>query len=101
EDLAVALVEAALGQASMQRHLAALEPAEANAGASGLALAAAPAHLAHAGADAAADAQARFARSGIVFQLVEAHLGLPLPPLWRSHALSSTTRTRWRILWIM
>ena len=80
EDLAVALVEAALGQAPMQRHLPALEPAEADAGAGGLALAAAAGLLAHAGADAAADAHAHLARSGIVLELVEAHLGSLLPP---------------------
>ena len=45
EDLAVELVEAALGQAPMQRHLAAFEAAEAHAGARRLALAAAAALL--------------------------------------------------------
>jgi hypothetical protein len=38
-----------------------------------LAFAAATAHLTHAGADAAADADAHLARSGIVLELVEAH----------------------------
>src|SRR4029079_12422820 len=49
------LVEAALRQAPVQRHLAALETLDAHAGARGLALATASAGLALAGADAAAD----------------------------------------------
>ena len=64
----------------MQRHLPALEPAEADAGAGGLALAAAARLLAHAGADAAADAHPHLTRSGIVFELVEAHLDSQLLP---------------------
>jgi hypothetical protein len=47
EFLAIALGEAALGQAPVQRHLAALETAEPHAAARGLALAAAATHLAH------------------------------------------------------
>ena len=53
------VVEAALGQAPMQRHLAAFEALDAHARARGLALAAAAAGLALARADAAADAHAR------------------------------------------
>ena len=52
------VAEAALGQAPMQRHLAAFEALDAHARARGLALAAAAAGLAHAGADATADAHA-------------------------------------------
>ena len=53
-----AILEAALGQAAMQRHLAAFEAVDGDAGARVLALAAAAAGLALAGADAAADAHA-------------------------------------------
>ena len=49
--------EAALRQAAMKRHLAALEAADGDAGARRLALAAATAGLADAGTDAAADPQ--------------------------------------------
>ena len=58
------VAEAALRQAPMQRHLAAFEALDAHAGARGLALAAAAAGLAHARADAAADAHALLARAG-------------------------------------
>src|SRR6185312_12210421 len=67
------VAEAALRQAAMQRHLAALEALDAHAGARGLALAAAASGLAHAGANAAADAHAILARAGIVGDLVEFH----------------------------
>src|SRR6185503_15526269 len=67
------LVEAALRQPPMQRHLPALESLDAHARARGLALAAASAGLALAGADAAADAHAILARSGPVGDLVEFH----------------------------
>src|SRR6185437_15051929 len=67
------VAEAALGQAAVQRHLAALEPLDAHAGTRGLALAAAAAGLAHAGADAAADAHAILARARIVGDLVQFH----------------------------
>src|SRR4029077_18322206 len=57
------VLEAALRQAAVQRHLTALKPFDAHAGARGLALAAAAAGLALAGTDAAADALARLARA--------------------------------------
>src|ERR1700731_3969072 len=60
------IVEAALRQAPMQRHLAAFEALDAHARARGLALAAAARGLALAGADAAADPHALLARAGIV-----------------------------------
>src|ERR1700733_8085018 len=55
------VLEAALGQAAMQRHLAAFEALDADAGARGLTLAAATGSLALAGADATADALSRLA----------------------------------------
>ena len=67
------VAEAALGQAAMQRHLAAFEALDAHARARGLALAAAAAGLALAGADAAADAHALLARARLVGDLVEFH----------------------------
>src|SRR5947209_916405 len=69
--------ESALRQAPMQRHLAALESLDAHAGARGLALAAATRLLALAGADAAADAHALFARAGVVGDFAELHRILP------------------------
>src|SRR5208282_6532893 len=60
------IFEPALGQAAMQRHLAALKPLDAHAGARGLALTAAAAGLALAGTDAAADALAGLAGAGAV-----------------------------------
>ena len=86
----IVLLEAALGQAPMQRHLAALEALDAHAGARGLALAAAAAGLALAGADAAADALALLARAGVVGDFVEFHV-VSCPPFDalarpRSHA---------------
>src|SRR2546421_1144631 len=67
------LVEAALRQPPVQRHLAAFEALDAHARASGLALAATSAGLALARADAAADAHAILARSVPVGNLVEFH----------------------------
>src|SRR5262249_54464918 len=79
------VAKAALGQPAMQRHLAALEALDAHAGTRGLALAAAPAGLARAGADAAADAAALLARARAVGELVKLH---------RCSPFASTTRTR-------
>jgi hypothetical protein len=59
---AVGLVEAALGQPAVDRHLAALEARLGPAGTRRLALAAAPAGLAEPGAEAAAHPLAGFAR---------------------------------------
>src|SRR5882762_8723506 len=67
------LVEAALRQAPMQRHLTALEALDAHARARRLALAAAAASLADARADAAADPHALLVRAGIIGDLVELH----------------------------
>src|SRR3954468_18555774 len=63
----------ALGQAPVQRHLAAFETFDAHAGARGLALAAAARRLALAGADATADPHALLARAGIVGDFAELH----------------------------
>src|SRR5579859_3686833 len=92
------VVEAPLGQAPVQRHLTALEPLDAHAGARGLALAAAAGGLALARADATADAHALFARAGIVGDIAELHRSLPLSlehdldrkpvPTFRDHAPS-------------
>ena len=90
------LVEAALGQAAMQRHLAAFEAADRDAGAGRLALAAAAALLADAGADAAADAHAQLARAGLVFDFVEPHRTASSLGFLRRRR--STMRTRWRNL---
>src|SRR5215204_5793927 len=65
--------EAALGQAPVQRHLAALEAIDGDAGARLLALDAAPGRLALAGADAAALALAVLQGARIVGKLVEFH----------------------------
>src|SRR5690606_5695645 len=73
ELVAAARAEAALRQAPMERHLATLEAADRNARTRGLALAAAAARLADAGADAAADPDARLTRTGIVLDVVEPH----------------------------
>src|SRR5262249_22093050 len=85
------VVEAALGQAAMQRHLAALEALDAHARARRLALAAAAAGLARARADAAPDAVPMLARARPVGEFVELHRSLlvtPPPargaPPWRS-----------------
>src|SRR5664279_2074772 len=80
------VAEAALGQAPVQRHLAAFEALDAHAGARGLALAAATAGLAHAGADATPDAHAVLARARPVGDLVEFHGSRPLNSLCRPRA---------------
>src|SRR5262249_2879270 len=65
--------EAALGDAAVERHLATLEALDGDAGARLLALHAAARGLALARADAAADAHARLAGSGVVGDFVELH----------------------------
>src|ERR1700674_5695186 len=90
EALAENVVEPALGQPAMQRHLPAFEALDGNAGTGLLALDAAPAGLALAGTDAAADAAPDLARAGIVAQLAQLHRSSP-----------STTRTRCPTLAIM
>ena len=85
------VAEAALGQAPVQRHLAAFEALDAHAGARGLALAAAAAGLAHAGADAAADAHAVLARARAVGDLVEFHRRSPLTSPRRPRAPDAAT----------
>src|SRR6202163_1485578 len=72
------IVEAALRQPPMQRHLAAFKTLDAHAGTRGLALAAAARGLALAGADATADPHALLARAGIVGDIAELHRSLPL-----------------------
>src|SRR5581483_248944 len=69
--------EAALGQTAVERHLAALEAVDADAGAGLLSLDAAARGLALARADAAADAHAALPRAGIVGDLVEFHRSIP------------------------
>src|SRR3954452_5004698 len=71
------IVEAALGQAAMYRHLAAFETLDAHARTRGLALAAAAGLLALAGTDAAADAHTLFARAGVVGDIAELHRPSP------------------------
>src|SRR6201996_6880302 len=71
------VVEAALRQAAMQRHLAALEALDAHAGTRGLALAATARSLALARADATADAHPLFARAGVIGDIAELHRMLP------------------------
>src|SRR5271163_2372329 len=83
------VAKAALGQAAMERHLAALETLDAHARTRGLALAATAAGLAFARADAAADALSDFVRTGAVGEFVKLH---------RNY---STTRTRCATLAIM
>src|SRR4051812_24619152 len=82
------IVEAALGQTAMQRHLAAFETLDAHARTRGLALAAAAGLLALAGADATADTHALFARAGVVGDIAELHRPSPV------NYLSPTMRTR-------
>src|SRR6476659_3788981 len=67
------IVEAALRQAAMQRHLAALEALDAHARTRGLALAAAARSLALARTDATADAHTLLARAGVVGDIAELH----------------------------
>src|SRR5262249_54878577 len=71
------VLEAALGQAAVQRHLAALEALDGDAGARLLALDAAARGLAQAGADAAAQALLAAPRARIVADLVQPHRRLP------------------------
>src|SRR6201989_1446584 len=71
------VVEAALRQTAMHRHLAAFETLDAHARTRGLALAAAAGLLALAGADATADPHALLARTGIVGDFAELHRPSP------------------------
>src|SRR5258705_3058203 len=71
------VVEAALRQPPMQRHLATFETLDAHAGARGLTLAATAGGLALAGADATADPHALLARAGLVGDIVELHRWYP------------------------
>src|SRR6201999_2560920 len=90
------VVEAALRQPAMQRHLAAFKALDAHARTRGLALAAAARSLALAGTDATADAHALLARAGVVGDIAELHRSLPLflehdpdrkpVPAFRDHA---------------
>src|SRR6478609_6564981 len=68
------VVEAALRQAHVERHLAALEALDGNARTALLALLAAAAGLALARADAASDADAALAGAGIVPDIVQFHV---------------------------
>src|SRR6266849_6441356 len=72
------VIEAALRQPPMQRHLAAFEALDAHARTRGLALATATAGLALPGPDAAADAHAPLAGPRIVGNLIELHGACPL-----------------------
>src|SRR5579862_9476357 len=85
------VVEAALGHAHVEWHLAALEAVDGDARSRRLAFAAPAGGLTLARADATADAHARLAGARIVGELVEPH-GRPVP---------YSTRTRWRTLLIM
>src|SRR5262249_27068435 len=87
------VVEAALRQAPMERHLSAFKALYGDAGARLLPLDATAAGLALARADAAPDAHARLVRSRAVGDLVEFHPGIP--------HVSSTIRTRWLTLSII
>src|SRR6185312_7332809 len=71
------VVETALRQAPMQRHLAALEALDAHARTRGLALAAAARSLALARTDATADTHALLARAGVVGDIAELHRPSP------------------------
>src|SRR5262249_13935116 len=71
------VVETALGQATVQRHLAAFKALDAHARTRGLALAAAARGLALARTDAAADAHALLARAGVVGDIAELHRPSP------------------------
>src|SRR4029077_5676296 len=82
------VVEAALGQTAMQRHLAAFKALDADARTRGLALAAAAGPLALAGADATADTHALFARAGVGGDIAELHRPSPV------NYLSPSMRTR-------
>src|SRR5690606_4251527 len=71
EVLRVRHIEAALRHAHVERHLAALEAVDGNAGASRLALAAATTGLADARADTTADTDAGLVGTGIVAKFVQ------------------------------
>src|ERR1700733_4770672 len=71
------VVEAALRQAPMQRHLAALKALDAHARTRGLALAAAARGLSLARADATPDAHPLFAGAGVGGDIAELHRNLP------------------------
>src|SRR5690606_19216085 len=77
EILAERVLEAALRQTTIERHLAAFEAVDGNAGARLLALDATAAGLAGARADAAADALARLGGTIDVTQFVEFHVVAP------------------------
>src|SRR5690606_5757049 len=68
------VVEAALRQAAVQRHLSALEALDCDTAPGLLTLVALTGSLAQAGTDATPKALARFARAGIVAQLIQLHL---------------------------
>src|SRR5262249_28260677 len=84
--------ESALGQATVQRHLAAFETLDACTGARGLSFATAAAGFSGTGADTAADAGTVFPRPRTVGDFVQLHRRAPL---------SSTTRTKCLTLAIM
>src|ERR1700730_16697808 len=71
------IVETALRQSPMQRHLSTLEALDAHAGACSLTLAAATASLALPGPDTAADAHAPLAGPRVVGNLIELHGAFP------------------------
>src|ERR1700722_4123622 len=75
------VVEAALRQAPMQRHLTAFEALDAHARTRGLTLAATTGGLALARADATADAHALLARAGVVGDIAELHRPVSLFPV--------------------
>ncbi len=75
------VLEAALGEPAMQRHLAALKAFDAHAGARGLTFAAAAAGLALAGADAAADTLPGLAGARTAGKFVQLHCLLQIPSL--------------------
>src|SRR5690349_4610914 len=99
--------EAALGDAAVERHLAALEALDGDAGARLLALHAAARGLALARADTAAHAHAALAGAGVVGDVVQSHFAdssstrtrwCTLLIMPRTAAVSSRTRLRWRLL---
>src|SRR5690606_39079459 len=99
------VLEAPLGQAPMQRHLAALEALDGDTRTRGLALAAAAAGLAHAGADAAADADPLLSRTRTRSNLIQLHRNVLVLSAASSapagYLSSPTTRTRWATLRII
>ena len=91
--LLVRRTEAALGEAAIERHLAALEALDGHAGTGLLALHAATGGLALARADAAAHAHAALAGTGVVGDFVQLHRSsLCARPL--SQRASSSVLTR-------